>query len=108
MNRLMHLLILAVGVMGTSPPHPCQCWPDWQPVKDGDQWYCKNGDRSFSCNIDIPPLCICMEKGKPVELPLGETNCIHLDQYRFDNTRCEITPELEKWFGKYPQYRLYD
>ncbi|CAG9772904.1 unnamed protein product [Ceutorhynchus assimilis] len=117
-NHIMKLALILLSlsiatVLGTSPiqspPHPCQCWPEWNPVLEGADYHCKDSrsEKTFHCNIEIPPICTCKQNGSLVKLPLGEVNCVGGGHNDYDNTNCETTPEWEAWFNKNPQYRLY-
>ncbi|KAL1506206.1 hypothetical protein ABEB36_005608 [Hypothenemus hampei] len=106
-TTLIFLVIFTLAY-STSPPHPCQCWPDWQPIKDEHEYYCKDtkSEKTFHCNIDLPPICKCKENGQIINRPLGEVNCVEIGR-TFDNINCEPDSQWKTWFDKYPQYRLY-
>ncbi|XP_050297148.1 uncharacterized protein LOC126736690 [Anthonomus grandis grandis] len=110
MKSVVFLLMLTWLGWSVGSQLDCRCWPDWKPVltEEGD-WICKdaNLDKTFHCNIDVPPKCVCKDKGVEVQLPLGEINCVGDIQKTYDNINCNSNPEWEAWFGKYPQYRLY-
>ncbi|XP_030749944.1 uncharacterized protein LOC115877770 [Sitophilus oryzae] len=105
MKFVIVLLASVLAVTMASQPHPCQCWPDWQPENDAQGWHCvPKSEKSFSCNVDPPPTCVCKDKGKDVSLPSGEINCLG-QITKFDKDECEKTAEWESWYQKYPQYR---
>ncbi|XP_044744096.1 uncharacterized protein LOC123306260 [Coccinella septempunctata] len=101
-------LLLTCIVTNTQALNNCKCWKDFEVVTNpfGDVFCQDKKNRTFNCNEEEPPLCLCTHKGKTVILDLGESNCQSIDPTR--GSWCENREDWVAYFDRHPEFLMLD